>query len=42
MSTINDKELETINGGSIIPYLVKSGDTLGALSKKFNKSPPGE
>lgn len=38
MSTINDKELETISGGSIIPYLVKSGDTLGALSKKFNCS----
>jgi len=38
MSTINDKEVETINGGSIIPYLVKSGDTLGALSKKFNCS----
>ena len=38
MSTINDKELEIINGGSIIPYLVKSGDTLGALSKKFNCS----
>lgn len=38
MSTINDKELETISGGSIISYLVKSGDTLGALSKKFNCS----
>ncbi len=38
MSTINDTELETISGGSIIPYLVKSGDTLGALSKKFNCS----
>lgn len=38
MSTINDKELEIISGGSVIPYLVKSGDTLGALSKKFNCS----
>lgn len=33
---IRDNDLENINGGSIIPYLVQSGDTLGALAKKFN------
>lgn len=33
---IKDNDLENIDGGSIIPYLVQSGDTLGALAKKFN------
>ena len=33
---LNDNELENVQGGSQIPYLVQSGDTLGALAQKFN------
>ena len=35
---MNDDELDQISGGSVIPYLVQPGDTLYALSQKFNVS----
>ena len=35
---LNDEVLDEISGGSIIPYQIQPGDTLGAVSKKFNVS----
>lgn len=35
---LSNDDLEFINGGSKIPYLVQSGDTLGELAKKFHCS----
>jgi len=35
MTQINDKELNEINGGTKIPYVVQKGDTLSDLAKKF-------
>ena len=32
---MTDKELEQVQGGTKIPYIVQPGDTLSALSKKF-------
>ena len=32
---LKDNELEQITGGTMIPYLVKQGDTLDKLAKKF-------
>ncbi|MBQ3373987.1 MAG: LysM peptidoglycan-binding domain-containing protein [Oscillospiraceae bacterium] len=33
---LNDDALEMVQGGTKIPYVIKSGDTLGALAKKYN------
>ncbi len=33
---LNDEELGSVQGGTMIPYVIKSGDTLGALAKKYN------
>lgn len=33
---LNDNALENVQGGTKIPYVIKSGDTLGALAKKYN------
>ena len=33
---LNDEALENVQGGTKIPYVIKSGDTLGALAKKYN------
>ena len=38
MNKLNDDELENVIGGSQIPYLVQTGDTLGELAKKFHCS----
>lgn len=35
---LNDEVLDEISGGSIIPYQIQPGDTLGAVAKKFNVS----
>ena len=32
---LKDNELENVTGGTMIPYLVKQGDTLDQLAKKF-------
>ena len=36
MNNLTDRELDTITGGTKIPYLVKRGDTLDALATKFH------
>ena len=33
---LNDENLEEVQGGTQIPVIIKSGDTLGALAKKYN------
>lgn len=38
MKKLSDEELEMVNGGTKIPYIIQNGDTLGVLSKKFNCS----
>lgn len=38
MVPLSDEDLEMVNGGTQIPYIIKSGDTLGVLSTKFNCS----
>ena len=35
---LNDEVLDEISGGSIIPYQIQPGDTLGAVAKNFNVS----
>ena len=35
MTPLNDFELEKVNGGTQIPYLVQEGDTIEALAKRF-------
>ena len=35
---LNDDTLDVVNGGSRIPYIIQTGDTLGELSKKFKCS----
>ena len=36
MIAINDEELNEVRGGTKIPYIVQTGDTLGELAKKFH------
>ena len=33
---LKDNELENITGGTILPYIIESGDTLDTIAKKFN------
>lgn len=33
---MNDDEMDLVTGGSILPYAVKSGDTLAKIAKKYN------
>ena len=33
---LKDNDLENITGGTIIPYLIEAGDTLGTIANKFN------
>lgn len=33
---MNDEQLDQVSGGSILPYVVQAGDTLGALARKYN------
>ena len=33
---LNDQELDEVSGGTQLPYIVKPGDTLAALAKKYN------
>ena len=35
---LNEEELSAVQGGTQIPVIIKSGDTLGALAKKYNCS----
>ena len=36
MIQLSDEKLQFVEGGSKIPYIVKPGDTLGDLAKKFH------
>ena len=36
MQQLEDSILENVQGGTKIPYLVQSGDTLGKLAEKFH------
>ena len=38
MIELNDEQVAAVKGGTKIPYIVQSGDTLSKLSKKFNVS----
>ena len=33
---MNDDLMDQVTGGSILPYRVQAGDTLGAIAKKYN------
>ena len=33
---MNDDMLDQVTGGTILPYMVKPGDTLEAIAKKYN------
>ena len=33
---MNDDLLDEVTGGSILPYRVQPGDSLGAIAKKYN------
>ncbi len=33
---MNDELLDKVSGGSVLPYVVQTGDTLGVIAKKFN------
>ena len=33
---MNDELMDQVTGGSILPYRVQAGDTLGAIAKKYN------
>ncbi len=33
---MNEDQLDQISGGSILPYRVQPGDSLGAIAKKYN------
>ncbi|MBQ9661803.1 MAG: LysM peptidoglycan-binding domain-containing protein [Oscillospiraceae bacterium] len=33
---MNDDLLDEVTGGSILPYSVQPGDSLGAIAKKYN------
>lgn len=33
---LNDDQMDLVSGGSILPYRVQPGDTLGAIAKKYN------
>ena len=35
---MSDEQLDEVSGGTIIPYLVQPGDTLGAIAKKYDVS----
>ena len=35
---MNDSEMDAVTGGTMIPYQVKSGDTLNDIAKQFNVS----
>ena len=35
-TALNDDQLNDISGGTIIPYVVKPGDNLNALSVKYH------
>lgn len=35
---MNDAELDMVSGGTVIPYSVQPGDTLGVIAQKFNVS----
>ena len=33
---MNDELMDQVTGGSILPYRVQPGDTLGAIAKKYH------
>ena len=33
---MNDDMMDKVTGGTILPYMVKPGDTLEAIAKKYN------
>jgi LysM repeat protein len=34
-SPLNDEQLKEVTGGTVIPYIVRPGDTVEALAKRF-------
>ena len=36
MTNLHEEELQAVSGGTEIPYLVKPGDTIGKLAKRFH------
>ena len=36
MKTLDDLDLSLVTGGTVIPYIVKKGDTVESLAKKFH------
>lgn len=35
---LNDEDLSDVDGGTVIPYKIQPGDTLGAVANKFHVS----
>ena len=35
---LNDEDLNDVDGGTVIPYKIQPGDTLGAVANKFHVS----
>ena len=33
---MNDEQMDEVTGGSILPYRVQPGDSLGVIAKKYN------
>lgn len=33
---MNDEQMDQVTGGTVLPYVVQSGDTLGKIAKKYN------
>ena len=36
MTKLNDNNVENVVGGTILPYKIEEGDTIGELAKKFH------
>ena len=36
--SLNEEELDQVTGGTVLPYLVTSGDSLDSLAKRFHVS----
>ena len=35
---MNDQEMRQVSGGTVLPYVVQPGDTLGVIAQKFGVS----
>lgn len=36
ITPISDGHLEQVNGGTILPYLVQAGDSIGVIAQKYH------